>query len=414
MGGAFRGTAMSNYEVLTSEGSRPVKMWSHGVEIDDKSREQLRNVASMPFVYKWVAAMPDAHFGKGCTIGSVIATKGAIIPACAGVDLGCGLVAARTNLKASDLPDSLKGMRDAIERAIPAGGPGEKGSWKETGREVPEYVGRAWETMRPRLTGILEKHPKIRGGLTVEQLGTLGTGNHFVEVCLDTEQAVWIMLHSGSRGIGNRLASYFIEKAKEDMRRWFINLPDQDLAYIPEGSEFFGDYWNAVKWSQDFAFMNRVLMREAARNAMEESLGRTVGLNSEIFDCHHNYIAKENHYGANVFVTRKGAVRARAGDMGIVPGSMGAKSYIVRGLGNPESFHSCSHGAGRVMSRGEAKRRISVEDHVRATEGVECRKDADVIDESPAAYKPIDAVMEAQKDLVEIVHELKGVVCIKG
>src|SRR5213593_2478551 len=343
---------MSNYNIIETD-NHIIKAWTEGVHLDQKAIVQLKNVASLPFVYKWVAAMPDAHWGMGATVGSVIATKGAVIPAAVGVDLGCGMVAAKTQYRANDLPDNLKSLRETIERAIPVGGPGDKGSWKESGRDgPPASVSTAWREMEAGYKAIVAKHPKVQGGLTADQLGTLGTGNHFIEICLDSEAAVWIMLHSGSRGVGNRIASYFIERAREDMRRWFINLPDRDLAYIPDGSEFFGDYWNAVKWSQNFASRNRELMLERIATALNESLGHAEApLLDIVANCHHNYIAKESHYGEDVWVTRKGAVRAREGDMGIIPGSMGAKSFIVRGKGNPESFHSCSHGAGRAMSR---------------------------------------------------------------
>jgi tRNA-splicing ligase RtcB len=369
----------------------------------------------MPFIFKWVAAMPDAHWGMGATVGSVIATKGAVIPAAVGVDLGCGMVASRTNLTASDLPDNLHDVRLAIEKAVPHGrtengGRNDRGAWGE----IPEFVTTFWATLQPGYKAIIEKHPKLDRGNHANHLGTLGTGNHFIEICLDTEQNVWIMLHSGSRGVGNRIGSYFIEKAKEDMRRFFINLPDIDLAYIPDNTTAFGEYWDAVKWAQDFAAVNRRVMLWHVYGAVSAALGRTVSETTEVVNCHHNYIAKENHYGENVWVTRKGAVRAREGDMGIIPGSMGAKSFIVRGKGNPESFQSCSHGAGRTMSRGQAKREISMEEHTKAVAGVECRLDADVIDESPRAYKDIDAVMMAQRDLVSIVHTLKQVVCVKG
>jgi tRNA-splicing ligase RtcB len=405
----------TTYNVLQDE-QRLVKAWTKGVELDDKARQQLMNVASLPFIHKWVAAMPDAHWGMGATIGSVIATKGAIIPAAVGVDLGCGMVASRTSLKASDLPDNLHELRSAIEAAVPHGrtenGRGnDKGGW---GNRVPEPVLQEWQKLDDGLKRIEAVHPAIHGANSLSHLGTLGTGNHFIEICLDKEQHVWIMLHSGSRGIGNRIGSYFIEKAKQDMRRWFINLPDEDLAYIPEGSEYFKEYYDAVKWAQEFAFVNRQIMLRAVYVALEGMLGRAVREAESAVNCHHNYIAKENHYGSNVWVTRKGAVRARKGDLGIIPGSMGAKSFIVRGLGNPESFESCSHGAGRTMSRAEAKRRVTLEAHAKAVEGVECRIDADVVDETPAAYKSIDAVMEAQKDLVEVVYELKQVLCVKG
>jgi tRNA-splicing ligase RtcB len=246
-------------------------------------------------------------------------------------------------------------------------------------------------------------------------LGTLGTGNHFVEVCLDETETVWFMLHSGSRGAGNRIGSYFIELAKQDMRKLFVNLPDEDLAYFPEGTEHFNDYFQAVGWAQDYARANRDLLMLQVVDAVRNS-GEVPPFNAEVqaINCHHNYVTGETHYGEDVLVTRKGAVRAREGDLGIIPGSMGARSYIVRGKGNPESFHSCSHGAGRAMSRNEAKKRFTVDDHIRMTEGVECRKDKDVIDETPAAYKPIEAVMAAQADLVDIVHTLRQVVCVKG
>ncbi|MEO1173184.1 MAG: RtcB family protein, partial [Myxococcota bacterium] len=262
---------------------------------------------------------------------------------------------------------------------------------------------------------IASKHPKIRRGNSTNHLGTLGTGNHFIEVCLDEAERVWFMLHSGSRGVGNRIGTYFIELAKKDMRTWMINLPDQNLAYLPEGTEHFADYVRAVRWAQDFAKANREVMMRSVVRAVRSVPGlRDFDAELKAVNCHHNYVTKEDHFGKNVWVTRKGAVRARKGDLGIIPGSMGARSYIVAGKGNAESFHSCSHGAGRTMSRGEAKRRFSVEDHAQATAGVECRKDAAVIDETPAAYKSIDAVMEAQKDLVDVVHTLRQVVCVKG
>lgn len=405
----------TNYNVIEGE-KHIVKAWTKGVDLDDKAAGQLKNVASMPFIYKWVAAMPDAHWGMGATVGSVIATKGAIIPAAVGVDLGCGMVAARTNYTANDLPSDLKPLREAIERSVPHGrsengGRNDRGAWGD----IPEQVAQEWARIEAGYKAIITKHPKLDRGNHVNHLGTLGTGNHFIEICLDTEQRVWIMLHSGSRGVGNRIGSYFIEKAKEDMRRFFINLPDADLAYIPDGSEVFGDYWNAVKWAQEFAAKNREIMLARTASVLHESLNRAwTPLSDIVVNCHHNYISKESHYGENVWVTRKGAVRAREGDMGIIPGSMGARSFIVRGKGNPESFHSCSHGAGRLMSRGQAKRTITMEQHAKAVAGVECRMDADVIDESPAAYKDIDAVMAAQGDLVEIAHTLKQIVCVKG
>ena len=390
----------------------PIKAWVNGVPLDHRALQQLYNVASLPFIHHHVAVMPDVHWGMGATVGSVIPTKGAIVPASVGVDLGCGMAAIRLDgVTASDLPDSLAGIRADIERCVPVG----FGDHDATGRWPQSYP-----AALAQLTRIVAKHPKIRGkrkrDITVTagyQHGTLGGGNHFIELCLDENDAVWLMLHSGSRGPGNAIGTYFIELAREEMRRHFINLPDRDLAYLAEGTEHFHDYMEAVTWAQEYALENR---REMARVILK-ALAKTLPPfrpRTEVVECHHNYIAKEHHFGADVLVTRKGAVRAGEGDMGIIPGSMGARSYIVRGRGNPDSLQSCSHGAGRVMSRGEAKRKLTLEDHVKATAGVECRKDSGVLDESPAAYKSIDAVMAAQADLVEIVHTLKQVVCVKG
>ncbi len=407
---------MSGWEIIggAPKGRVPIKGWTRGVPVEAEAVKQLVNVASLPFVHHHVAAMPDVHWGMGATVGSVVPTVGAIIPAAVGVDIGCGMMAVQTTLRAEQLPDSLAPLRSEIERAIPVGGPGEKGSWKESGRYgTPASVASAWRAMESDYQRIAEKHPKVSKGMTAEQLGTLGTGNHFIEVCLDSADAVWVMLHSGSRGLGNRIGTYFIEKAKEEMRRWHVNLPDADLAYLPEGSVYFGDYVRAVGFAQAFALTNRKLMMERILDVLRANLP-SFELGEFAVNCHHNYVEKETHYGENVWLTRKGAVRARAGDLGIIPGSMGARSYIVRGKGNPESFNSCSHGAGRRMSRGQARKRFTMDDHARATEGVECRKDAGVIDETPGAYKPIEAVMAAQADLVEIVHELRQVVCVKG
>ncbi len=404
-----------SYEVM-GDRKALIKAWVKGVPFDEKAREQVFNTAQMPFIYKWVAVMPDVHCGKGSTIGSVIPTLKAIIPAAVGVDLGCGMMAARTSLTASDLPDNLKGVRDAIERAVPHGRTSgrsgrDRGSWENP----PRSVETAWAQLSNGFARIVEKHPAIAKSNHRVHLGTLGTGNHFIEVCLDEADRVWFMLHSGSRGVGNRIGTHFIELAKRDMRSWFMNLPDRDLAYFPEGAEHFDDYVEAVEWAQGFARVNRDIMMANLVAALAAS-GElpAFSMDAVAVNCHHNYIARERHFGEEVWVTRKGAVRARKGELGIIPGSMGARSFIVRGKGNPESFHSCSHGAGRVMSRTEAKRRFSVDDHIRATEGVECRKDKAVIDEIPMAYKSIDAVMEAQKDLVEIVHRLRQVVCVKG
>ncbi|MEL6529245.1 MAG: RtcB family protein [Pseudomonadota bacterium] len=404
----------TTYEYQHVEGGAPVKMWTRGVPVDDKAKAQLAKAAQMPFIFKHVAAMPDVHVGIGATVGSVIPTKGAVIPAAVGVDIGCGMMAARTSLVASDLPDNLAGIRSAFEAAVPhgrsAGRRRDKGSWGEP----PQVVVDAWAELAVRFGNIVAKYPKLKNSNTVVHLGTLGTGNHFLELCLDQDQRVWVMLHSGSRGVGNAIGRFFIELAKKDMRQWHINLPDEDLAYFPEGTEHFDDYVEAVEWAQDFAALNRRVMMTHALDALRSQIAKPFEAECEAVNCHHNYVTRENHFGENVLVTRKGAVRAAKGTLGIIPGSMGAKSFIVRGLGNAESFDSCSHGAGRVMSRTQAKKLVTLDEHIADTAGVECRKDAGVIDETPKAYKPIEAVMSAQADLVEIVHTLKQVVCVKG
>jgi tRNA-splicing ligase RtcB len=402
------------YEVIGVEGGVPIKAWVRGVPIEEAASKQLRNVARLPFVHGWVAAMPDVHWGIGATVGSVIPTVGAIVPAAVGVDIGCGMAAVQTTLTASDLPESLREVRTAIEQAVPHGRTPrgrDQGSWQEP----PPPALEAWARLKPRFDAITAKHGAIKNANHVTHLGTLGTGNHFIEVCLDEAGRVWFMLHSGSRGVGNRIGSYFIELAKKDMRQHLANLPDEDLAYLEEGAQHFDDYVEAVGWAQEFAMTNRRLMMDAVVRAVRAVPGIPPFETGRMaVNCHHNYVARERHLGREVFVTRKGAVRAGAGELGIIPGSMGARSYIVRGRGSAESFESCSHGAGRAMSRNEAKRRFTLADHAQATAGVECRKDAGVIDETPGAYKRIDAVMDAQKDLVEIVHTLRQVVCVKG
>jgi tRNA-splicing ligase RtcB len=406
----------ASYEVFQPEGGVPVKSWTRGVPFEAEAKKQLENIARLPFIHRWVAAMPDVHWGIGATVGSVIATHGAIIPAAVGVDIGCGMMAVRTTLSASDLPDDLRAVRSGIERAVPHGltrtrGGYDKGSWNTP----PDDVDVEWARLAPGFDRIIEKHRSLRKSNNRVHLGTLGTGNHFIEVCLDKEDRVWVMLHSGSRGVGNAIGRHFIELAKKEMERWYVTLPDANLAYLSEGSTHFDDYVEAVSWAQDFALTNRRLMMSHVLDALRRAPGlRPFEATDLAVNCHHNYVAREHHFGKNVFVTRKGAVRAREDDLGIIPGSMGARSFIVRGKGNADSFHSCSHGAGRAMSRAEAKRRFSLADHAAATASVECRKDAEVIDETPAAYKPIEAVMNAQSDLVEIVHELRQVVCVKG
>jgi|TARA_Y100000310_G_scaffold109018_1_gene107389 tRNA-splicing ligase RtcB len=409
-----------NYNVIKLASGVPLKLWNNGVEFEPEAMRQLYNLAKMPFIYKWVSVMPDAHLGRGACIGSVIPTKGAIIPAAVGVDLGCGMVAVKTDLTANDLPDNLKQLRLAIEKAVPHGrthngGNRDKGAWGD----IPKRVGNLWvSSLDSRFNDICDKNKHIRKSNHLKHLGTLGGGNHFVEVCLDQNDDVWVMLHSGSRGVGNRIGQEFIKRAKKDMKKHFVNVPHVDLSYLVEGTDHFDDYVEAVEWAQDFARINRQIMMENTLKAMKDSLNMMLFKNNRkpeiAVNCHHNYVTRENHYGENVWVTRKGAVNAAAGRMGIIPGSMGAKSYIVEGKGLPESFNSCSHGAGRCMSRTRAKDTFTLDDHIAATEGVECRKDEDVIDETPMAYKDIEKVMAAQKDLVDVKFTLKQIVCVKG
>lgn len=403
------------FEVMDTGGA-PVKAWVKGVPVEDAARRQLENVARLPFIHSHVAAMPDVHYGRGATVGSVIATKGAIVPAAVGVDIGCGMMAIRTSLTAHQLPDNLAPIRTLIEKTVPHGGVGPKGGWKDG---VPGSIEAHFVTsgLAERLKTVEAKNPKIRGANHVIHLGSLGTGNHFIELCLDEADRVWVMLHSGSRGIGNRIGMVYISEAREALLKRDYDLPDKNLAWFEDGEDLFDNYVEAVHWAQDFAQANRSVMMERILKALRSHLPkplRKFRIEAEAVNCHHNYVAKERHFGADVWVTRKGAVRAGDGQLGIVPGSMGARSYIVRGRGNAESFCSCSHGAGRKMSRTAAKQSFTLADHRLATEGVECRKDRGVIDETPGAYKDIDAVMAAQADLVEVAHTLKQVVCVKG
>ncbi len=394
-----------------------IKAWTDAVPpIEAEAMKQLENIAMMPFVHDHIAVMPDVHAGIGVTVGSVIPLKGAVIPAAVGVDIGCGMQAVRTSLTASDLPDSLADMRSRIERAVPHGGPGVHGSWREPGRQgIPNAVINKWVSTRleERFNVLCKKYPHLEKENHLVQLGTLGGGNHFIEVCLDTEQRVWVMLHSGSRGIGNAIGRMFIERAKEMLVKRGVKVLDKDLAWFEEGEPEFKEYIDAVGWAQDFARSNRDVMMVRVLHAMREILP-PFKTDKEAINVHHNYVNKEHHFGEDVYVTRKGAVSAQAGELGIIPGSMGARSYIVRGKGHADAFCSCSHGAGRLMSRTKAKAQFTVEDQIAATEGVECRKDAGVIDEIPMAYKDIDAVMESQKDLVDVVAILKQVLCVKG
>ncbi len=393
---------------IISKGKVPVKIYTDIVEAD--AMQQLYNMAQLPFIHSHIAAMPDVHTGKGATIGSVIPTKGAIIPAAVGVDIGCGMNAIRLSIKAKDLPDNLRAIRLAIEETIPVGF-----NMHKTDRARQSTI----RALTGGLNHIIGKHKKIKAmqkkpyQTWIRQIGSLGGGNHFIELCLDENDDVWIMLHSGSRGIGNAIGQYFIALAKKDMERHFINLPDKDLAYFTEGAEYFEDYIEAVEWAQDYAMANRREMMHFILKMLTKKLPK-FGVTKEAINCHHNYVSQETHFGEHVYVTRKGAIRAGLDELGIIPGSMGAKSFIVRGKGNPQSFYSCSHGAGRKMSRSAAKRQFGEQDVIWQTEGVECRKDKGIIDELPAAYKDIDQVMEQQHDLVEVVHTLKQIVCIKG
>ena len=403
---------MSEFEVIEASRGGTIKAWVKGVPVEPKAREQLENVAGLPFVHSHLAVMPDVHFGRGATVGSVIPTKGAIIPAAVGVDIGCGMMAMRTSLTGRQLPDNLKKVRDEIERKIPVGN-GPRGNHKLSPASMDTRLKRSGLVVK--LDVITGKHPKITPNGFTKQLGTLGGGNHFIELCLDEEDRVWIMLHSGSRGTGNRIGTYFIQEAREMLAKRVLDfhVPDRDLAFFMEGEDLFDDYIMAVSWAQDYARLNREAMMDRALQACRETL-REFSIEKSAVNCHHNYVEKEQHFGANVWITRKGAVRAGDGELGIIPGSMGAKSFIVRGKGNADSFCSCSHGAGRKMSRTAAKSKFTLDDHIKATAGVECRKDKGVIDETPAAYKDIDKVMAAQSDLVEVVHTLKQVVCVKG
>lgn len=395
---------------MLNKGNVPVKIFTD--DVDSASLTQLGNLSQLPFIHSHIAAMPDVHHGIGATVGSVIPTRGAIIPAAVGVDIGCGMNAVRLSLKASDLPDHLYNIRSAIEQRVPTG-------FDEHTR--PSIQGATLKNMEKHLDVITDKHSGLVKMLKNfhrtwgKQLGTLGGGNHFIELCLDESDDVWVMLHSGSRAVGNVIGRYFIEKAKKDVGKELGRLPDKDLAYFTEGTQHFDDYIQAVGWAQDYAMVNRREMMRLVLEALHSSKALPAFTTTrEAINCHHNYVQRETHFGAEVYVTRKGAISAQHGQLGIIPGSMGAKSYIVRGLGNEQSFCSCSHGAGRRMSRSEAKRRFNTIDLATQTQGIECRKDKGVVDEIPSAYKDIDVVMQNQSDLVEVVHTLKQVICVKG
>jgi tRNA-splicing ligase RtcB len=392
-----------------------VKMWVGSMEVEQAAVSQITNIAGLPILAGHIAIMPDVHMGKGATVGSVIPTRSAIIPAAVGVDIGCGMVAAKTNLKAEDLPESLLSLRNAIERDIPVG-------FNEHDKGTPAVSGPYADVLRKNLNKTLDAfdHLALKAKLgradekrIARQVGTLGGGNHFIELCLDTDSCVWVMLHSGSRGIGNQIGTVAIEMAKEQAAKRAWGLPDQDLAWLDEGTQEFDDYIEAMHWAQDYARFNRDTMMNLVLSAMRVKFPKLMVM-GEVINCHHNFTSLEEHFGEEMWVTRKGAVSAKAGQMGIIPGSMGAKSFIVRGLGNKDAYCSCSHGAGRKMSRNQAKKLFTELDLAEQTAGVECRKDSDVIDEIPGAYKDIDEVMAAQSDLVETVHTLKQILCVKG
>lgn len=401
------------FNIIESKGA-VIKAWNNGVPFESGAIAQTQFVAELPFV-KGVALMPDCHIGVGCTIGTVIASEGAISPAVVGVDIGCGMYAVRTRLTRKDILPELDNIFHLLSTKIPNGrtnngGEGDRGAWGNP----PERVQGIWDAISGgEIEEVFARHPEARSKNGLKQLGTLGTGNHFIEVSVDLDDDVWIVLHSGSRGFGNRIGSYFTQLAKEKCKQWFIQLPHADLAYLPVGTPEFNDYMKALSVAQRYAWYNRGLMMDTALDIVggEASLGKDKPISVH---CHHNYLSTERHFGKNLLITRKGAVRADEGDLAIIPGSMGARTFIAKGLGNRDSYHSCSHGAGRVMGRNEAMRRISVEQHVAATEGIVCFKGAEVIDESPSAYKSIEAVMAAQADLVTPIVELRQLVCVKG
>lgn len=410
------------YSIITDNTGKEIKIWNEKVTIESSALTQAREMSNLPIVSR-VALMPDAHMGKGACVGSVVATKKAVIPSAVGVDIGCGMIAVKLSLKAHQLPDSLKSLRDQIEASIPVGQDehDDRRLAQHADPKTKTILNKRFKKLESTLDLIIAKHPGIekiiyKGSASAKawkQLGSLGGGNHFIELCVSTTDDVWLMIHSGSRKIGNAIGTYFIEKARKEMERVKIHLPNADLAYLEDGSIYYDDYLEAISWAQDYAKENRDVMVELALNVLRRTLP-PFEVTEEVVNCHHNYLSEEEHDGEELLITRKGAVSAKEGEMGIIPGSMGTKSYIVRGKGSKDSMCSCSHGAGRTMGRGQANKTITLDQHIAATEGVECRKDEGVLDESPAAYKDIDAVIESQLDLIEVVHTLKQVLCIKG
>jgi tRNA-splicing ligase RtcB len=400
-----------------SQPHKPIKMWTDHVPVEDKAMHQLFETASMPFIHRHIAVMPDVHLGMGATVGSVIPTIGAVMPAAVGVDINCGMMAVKTSLRSEDVPEVIHpAIRAAIEKQVPNGrtcdgGPGDRGAWGS----APSFVQKIWDKDLLKGFGdMVEKYPSAGAKNNVNHLGTLGTGNHFVELCLDEEQNVWIMLHSGSRGPGNRIGTYFTSLAQKKCKEWFVDLPNKDLAYFPEGTDEFDDYLASVNWATEYAIRNREIMLLSIMEALG-TIGEIPNFKVEpTINCNHNYLAVERHFGENVIVTRKGAISAQEGQLGIIPGSMGTRSFIVKGKGNRDAFCSASHGAGRVMSRTEARKTFTKEQHFEDTKGVECLKDDTVLDETPRAYKRIEDVMLSQDDLVEAVAVLKQFLCVKG
>lgn len=414
--------SQASFVYTENPGGRPLKTWTRGVQVEDGAIQQLLNVGKLPFIHSHVAAMPDVHYGKGATIGSVIATDGAIVPAAIGVDIGCGMQAVRLPMMADGITDRAE-IRALIEKGVPHGradngGPKDRGAW----HDIPDVVSRRWSlasgdhplSLKGRWEDLLLATPELRINNTVRHLGTLGSGNHFIEVQADEDGYVWLMLHSGSRGPGAKIAGHWMKVAREQMKRWFITLPDPDLAYLVEGTPEFDGYIEGMLWAQDFARANRDLMMDAVIRALGCDPENEGDVQFRV-DCHHNFAQRERHDGKHLWITRKGATSARRGELGIIPGSMGTGSFIVRGLGNRDSFMSCSHGAGRAMSRTQAFKTITLEDHIKAVEGIECRRDKDVIDESPAAYKDVGAVIAAQEgSLIEVVTRLRTLINVKG
>ena len=392
-----------------------LKAWVNGLEVEEEAVEQLRNIAALPILAGHVAVMPDVHMGKGATVGSVIPTRAAIVPAAVGVDIGCGMCAVRTELRARDLPDSLGPIRGRIEAVVPVGFNAHESLPKAQGAGA-EQLQRAMAALlsRQRDLAILDRIGRHDAGKVARQLGTLGGGNHFIELCLDETGAVWLMLHSGSRNIGKLIGEAAIGMAKDIALKADRRLADCDLAWLDEGTPEFDAYIEGMHWAQEYAALNRALMLHSVLGVLQDAFGRPLATGEHAVNCHHNFTRAEIHFGEKMWVTRKGAVSAAAGELGIIPGSMGAKSYIVRGKGHADAYCSCSHGAGRRMSRGAAKRQFSLVDLVAQTQGVECRKDEGVIDEIPQAYKDIDQVMSAQADLVSVEATLKQVLCVKG